>query len=338
MQAPDDTTFEVKLKDVDASFLYNVVASMPAEHRQPRRRSRPTAASRPTRPNEWMAQNMAGSGPVRPRRAGTAASGSTSRSTRTTGASRPRRTCAGSTSRTRTSRRSACAPATTTSSRACPSIIPDVEGSRRRHRQHRHARLQLLQIGFNMNIPEDALPDGDTDPGRLLPRQAGPPGVQLRLRLRRGSARPARAARRRRGSYFIPEGMYGYDPDAPNYDVRPRRGRAAVHARRAGGTRASRSRCVAEEDSVFEDAVADPQGRHRGAQPEVPGQRAGAAGVAVRRDHGHRADPGRACGRGPRRSSATRTRTTWTPRTPTGGGARWPGCGRATRTRTRSRR
>jgi peptide/nickel transport system substrate-binding protein len=162
MDAPDDATFVVKLKDVDASFLYNVVASMPASIVNPDEVEAHGGVKADT-PNEWMGQNMAGSGQYvfvdwqRGERLNFEVNddywGEKAKvDVRWFNVQDPNVSTLG------------LRAGDYDIIEGVPSIIPDVEGASGVTLNPDTPGLQLLQIGFNMDIPVDDLPDGDDIP------------------------------------------------------------------------------------------------------------------------------------------------------------------------------
>jgi peptide/nickel transport system substrate-binding protein len=82
--------------------------------------------------------------------------------------------------------------------------------------------LQVLQIGMNMNICEDCLPDGDTIPLDFFQ------DVRVRQAFNyaynyQGMIDGILGGLGGRNSFILPVEMYGYDPDAPIYETDPAR-------------------------------------------------------------------------------------------------------------------
>jgi peptide/nickel transport system substrate-binding protein len=131
-----------------------------------------------------------------------------------------------------------------------PAIIPDVEGAPGVVVDPDTPGLQLLQIGFNMNIAEDQLPEGDDVPANFFHDRRIRQAFNYSLDYDALNAGPLSGAATR-GSFFIPNGMYAHDPQAPvySYDLE----RAEELFREAGvwdtGFTVS---VIAEEDSIFE--------------------------------------------------------------------------------------
>ena len=249
MEAPDDTTFVVNLKDVDASFLYNVVASMPASIVNPDQVEANGGVEADT-PNEWMGQNMAGSGQYvfvdwqRGERLNFEVNddywGEKAKvDVRWFNVQDPNVSTLG------------LRAGDYDIIEGVPSIIPDVEGASGVTLNPDTPGLQLLQIGFNMNIPVDDLPEGDDIPADFFHdkrvRQAFNYSFDYDA-MREGGLSGAST----RGSYFIPSGMYGNDPDAPVYDYDPEEAERLF--KEAGWwDKGFTVSLVAEEDSVFTD-------------------------------------------------------------------------------------
>ena len=249
LEAPDDYTFVVTLRQVDASFLYNVVASMPASIVNPDQVEAHGGVQADT-PNEWMSQNMAGSGQY--------ILTSWERGERIN--FEVNEDYWGEKAKTDLRWFNVQDPNVYTLGlragdydiiEGIPTVIPDVEGAPGVVVNPDTPGLQLLQIGFNMNIPEDDLPEGDTIPSDFFHdervRQAFNYAFDYDA-MREGPLSGAAT----RGSYFIPEGMYGFDPEAPMFDYDP--AEAERLFKEAGwwdeGFTVS---LVAEEDSVFEN-------------------------------------------------------------------------------------
>ena len=213
--APDATTFEVQLSQIDASFLYNVVASMPASIVNPDVVDANGGVQADT-PNEWMSQNMAGSGQYvltsweRGERINFEINddywGEKAKTDlRWFNVQDPNVYALG------------LRAGDYDIIEGIPTIIPDLEGADGVIVNPDTPGLQLLQIGFNMNIPVDELPDGDTIPADFFHdkrvRQAFNYAFDYEA-MKNGALSGAST----RGSYFIPEGMYGHDPDASKFD------------------------------------------------------------------------------------------------------------------------
>jgi peptide/nickel transport system substrate-binding protein len=244
MSAPDDTTFVVQLREVAAPFLYDVVASMPASIVNPDVVEANGGVEAGT-PNEWMAQNMAGSGQYvleswqRGERITFEINEKAQEDLRWFNVQDPNVYALG------------LRAGDYDIIEGIPTIIPDVEGAPGVVVNPDTPGLQLLQIGFNMNIPEGELPEGDTVPADFFHDKRVRQAFNHAFNYEAMNSGPLSGAATR-GSYFIPEGMYGHDPDAPKYEY------DLAEAERlfteAGwwdeGFTVS---LIAEEDSVFAD-------------------------------------------------------------------------------------
>ena len=103
-----------------------------------------------------------------------------------------------------------------------PSIIGDLEGAPGITLKTDTPGLQLLQIGFNQRYQEEDLPEGDTVPEDFFH------DVRVRQAFNytfdyQAEIDGALFGAATRGSYVLPEGLYGYDPDAPIYEYNPER-------------------------------------------------------------------------------------------------------------------
>jgi peptide/nickel transport system substrate-binding protein len=215
VSAPDAATFEVQLSQVDASFLYNVVASMPASIVNPDIVDANGGVEADT-PNEYMSQNMAGSGQYiltsweRGERINFEVNddywGEPAKTDlRWFNVQDPNVYALG------------LRAGDYDIIEGIPTIIPDIEGAPGVTVNPDTPGLQLLQIGFNMNIPVDELPEGDTIPADFFHDKRVRQGFNYAFDYEAMKAGPLSGAATR-GSYFIPEGMYGHDPEAPKYD------------------------------------------------------------------------------------------------------------------------
>jgi peptide/nickel transport system substrate-binding protein len=215
VSAPDATTFVVKLTQVDASFLYNVVASMPASIVNPDVVEANGGVAADT-PNEFMSQNMAGSGQYiltsweRGERINFEVNddywGEPAKTDlRWFNVQDPNVYALG------------LRAGDYDIIEGIPTIIPDIEGAPGVIVNPDTPGLQLLQIGFNMNIPVDELPDGDTIPADFFHDKRVRQAFNYAFDYEAMKNGPLSGAATR-GSYFIPEGMYGFDPEAPKYD------------------------------------------------------------------------------------------------------------------------
>ncbi|HWM75697.1 MAG TPA: ABC transporter substrate-binding protein [Nocardioides sp.] len=249
MDAPDATTFVVTLTQIDASFLYNVVASMPASIVNPDVVEANGGVQADT-PNEFMSQNMAGSGQYiltsweRGERLNFEVNDDywgekAKMDLRWFNVQDPNVSTLG------------LRAGDYDMIEGVPSIIPDVEGASGVTLNPDTPGLQLLQIGFNMDIPVDELPEGDDIPADFFHdkrvRQAFNYSFDYDA-MREGALSGAST----RGSFFIPEGMYGHDPDAPIYDYDPAEAER-LFKETGWWDQGFTVSIVAEEDSSFTD-------------------------------------------------------------------------------------
>jgi peptide/nickel transport system substrate-binding protein len=245
----DDYTLEVELKEVDASFLYNVVASMPASIVNPDV-VEANGGITPEQPNEFMSQNMAGSGQYR----------------LVTWETGERLTFEinedywGEPAKEDLRWLNVQDPNVSTLGlragdhdiiEGVPAIIPDVEGAPGVIVNTDTPGLQLLQIGFNMNYRVEDLPKGDDIPAdffhNVRVRQAFSHAFDYESFIEGALSGAAT-----RGSFFIPEGMYAHDENAPIYDYDLEK--AEELFRESGWwDRGFTVSVIAEEDSSFTD-------------------------------------------------------------------------------------
>lgn len=249
LRAPDDYTFEVHMKEVDASFLYNVAASMPASIVNPEV-VEANGGVKANTPNEFLSQNMAGSGQYKLI--------SWERGERLN--FEVNEDYWGEPAKEDLRWFNVQDPNVYTLGlragdydiiEGVPSIIPDVEGAPGVVVNPDTPGLQLLQIGFNMNIPVDEQPKGDTVPADFFHdkrvRQAFSYAFDYEA-MNKGALSGAAT----RGSFFIPEGMYGHDPNAPKYDYNLEEAERLL--REAGWwDKGFTVSVIAEEDSIFTD-------------------------------------------------------------------------------------
>ncbi|WP_116995482.1 ABC transporter substrate-binding protein [Desertimonas flava] len=218
VSALDDRTVQVTLKERDGTFLYNVVLTEAASivNADVVEVNGGVAADTP---NEYMAQNEAGSGPY--------SLASWERGERLTFdineeywgsvATNPTRwEISTDLSVTQLGLRSGdydiitASPATAEALRGTEGVVieDDVPG------------LTISLIGFNLDIPLDDLPDGDDIPADFFHdkrvRQAFNYSFDYDA-FREGQLGGAAM----RPSFIIPQSLFGYDPDAPIYDYDP---------------------------------------------------------------------------------------------------------------------
>lgn len=212
----DDHTFEVTLGAVDASFLA-FLAAHPVASVVSQEAVEGNGGIVAGQPNEYMAQNMVGSGPYT------------------------------LTSWERADRMSfdinpdywgepahlpvrweliVDSPATGLQAKEydivdiSPTDVPSIEPIEHAVVDTSILDLQVLQIGMNMNIAEGALPEGDTIPLDFFQdarvRQAFNYAFDYQ-----GYIDGILGGLGGRGSFLLPVEMYGYDPDAPIYPTDP---------------------------------------------------------------------------------------------------------------------
>lgn len=215
MSAPDPTTFVVTLDEVDASFLNNVVVTMPASIVNSDVVESNGGVQAGT-PNDYMAQNLAGSGPYKVTNweRGERVSFEVNEGYWGKPAKVDMRwDIAADGNVWELGLRAGDYDIIPGS----PESIGDLQGAPGVVVESDLPGLQLLQIGFNLNIDEDELPEGDTIPADFFHdkrvRQAF--NYAFDYDAMRESTLGGAATR---GSFFIPEGMYGFDPKAPTYD------------------------------------------------------------------------------------------------------------------------
>jgi peptide/nickel transport system substrate-binding protein len=110
--------------------------------------------------------------------------------------------------------------------------------------------LQLLQIGFNMDYRVEDLPEGDDVPADFFHDRRVRQAFNYSLDYDAVREGPLSGAATR-GSYFIPEGMYAHDEEAPIYSYDP--ARAEELFRETGWwDRGFTVSVIGEEDSIFE--------------------------------------------------------------------------------------
>ncbi len=247
IRAPDDTTLEVELSESDASFLYNVVASQPASVVNPKIVNANGGVKADT-PNEFMAQNEAGSGQyeLESWQRGEVMN------------LKVFEDYWGEPGKTDIRWFNVQDPNVSTLGlragdydiiEGVPAIIPDVRDVPGVTLNSETPGLQLLQIGFNYNFKPEDLPKGDTVPADFFHdkrvRQAFAYSLDYDA-VREGALSGAAT----RGSYFIPKGMYGHDENAPiyTYDL----AKAEQLFREAGWwDKGFTVSVIGEEDSIF---------------------------------------------------------------------------------------
>ncbi|HJR93054.1 MAG TPA: ABC transporter substrate-binding protein [Acidimicrobiia bacterium] len=214
--AVDDLTFEVTLNEVDASFLAFLAAHPVASVVSPdavEANGGVTAGQ----PNEFMAQNMVGTGPY--------TLATWERGDRMTFDINPDYWGEPAHLPVRWEL-IVDSPAAGLQAKEfdivdiSPTDVPSFEGIEHAVVDTSVLDLQVLQIGMNMNIAEGALPEGDTIPLDFFQ------DVRIRQAFNyafnyQGYIDGILGGLGGRGSFMLPVEMYGYDPDAPIYETDP---------------------------------------------------------------------------------------------------------------------
>lgn len=249
MTAVDDYTFEVTLKEVDASFLYGTVGAMPASIVNPEviEQNGGVAANEP---NEYMNTQMDGSGVYkfvdwqRGERLNLEINDDywgekAQLDLRWLNVQDPNVSTLG------------LRAGDYDMIEGVPAIIGDIEGAPGVELKTDTPGLQLLQIGFNMRYREEDLPEGDTVPADFFHDVRVRQAFNYAFDYQAMIEGPLFGAATR-GSYVLPEGLYGYDPEAPIFEYNLER--AEELFRETGwwdeGFTVS---VIAEEDSSFTD-------------------------------------------------------------------------------------
>jgi peptide/nickel transport system substrate-binding protein len=247
--AVDDHTFEVTLENVDASFLYGVAASMPASvvNSEVVEAHGGVVANQP---NQYMATHMAGSGVYkfvdwqRGERLRFEVNedywGEPAKlDLRWLNVQDPNVSTLG------------LRAGDYDIIEGVPAIVGDVEGAPGVAVNTDTPGLQLLQIGFNMKMREGDLPEGDSVPPDFFHDVRVRQAFSYAFDYESMISGPLHGAATR-GSFVIPQGMYGYDPEAPIYDYNLEK--AEQLFRESGWwDRGFTVSVIAEEDSSFTD-------------------------------------------------------------------------------------
>jgi peptide/nickel transport system substrate-binding protein len=220
MRAVDDSTFEVTLVEPDASFLYSVVLNAAASIVSPEAVEENGGVQADT-PNEWMDQNMVGTGPyvfeewrrgesllmtVHDDYWGEPAQADVRWDITPEESSRILALQAGDADIIDIS----------------PSNVSEVEGNEGITVFENGLLLEPIHLGFNMRVTEDLLPPDDTIPGDFFAdirvRQAFSYAFDYDTYINEfldgyGARYPA----------YIPQGVFGYDEAAPLYEYDPER-------------------------------------------------------------------------------------------------------------------
>jgi peptide/nickel transport system substrate-binding protein len=212
----DDLTFEVTLSQVDASFLA-FLAAHPAASVVSQDAVEGNGGITAGQPNEYMAQNMVGTGPY--------TLASWERADRMSFDINPDYWGEPAHLPVRWEL-IVDSPATGLQAREydivdiSPTDVPSFEGIEHAVVNTDILDLQVLQIGMNMNIAEGALPEGDTIPLDFFQ------DVRVRQAFNyafdyQGYIDGILGGLGGRNSFILPVEMYGYDPDAPIYETDP---------------------------------------------------------------------------------------------------------------------
>lgn len=134
-----------------------------------------------------------------------------------------------------------------------PSIVADIQGAPDVTVITDIPGGQLLELGFNMKIDTSSLPEGDDIPADFFHdvrvRQAFNHAFNYEAFIEGPLAGAAT-----RGSFHLPEGMYGHDPDAPIYDYDLERAEELLAEAGYSGDNGFAVSIIAEEDTAFSDA------------------------------------------------------------------------------------
>ena len=212
----DDLTFEVTLSQVDASFLA-FLAAHPAASVVSQDAVEGNGGIAAGQPNEFMAQNMVGTGPY--------TLASWERGDRMSFDINPDYWGEPAHLPVRWEL-IVDSPATGLQAREydivdiSPTDVPSFDGIEHAVVNTDILDLQVLQIGMNMNIAEGALPEGDTIPLDFFQ------DVRVRQAFNyafdyQGYIDGILGGLGGRNSFVLPVEMYGYDPDAPIYETDP---------------------------------------------------------------------------------------------------------------------
>lgn len=212
----DDHTFEVTLNQVDASFLA-FLAAHPVASVVSQDAVEGNGGIAAGQPNEYMAQNMVGTGPY--------TLASWERADRMQFDINPDYWGEPAHLPVRWEL-IVDSPATGMQAREydivdiSPTDVPSFEGIEHAVVDTSVLDLQVLQIGMNMNIAEGALPEGDTIPLDFFQ------DVRIRQAFNyafnyQGYIDGILGGLGGRNSFILPVEMYGYDPDAPIYETDP---------------------------------------------------------------------------------------------------------------------
>ena len=212
----DDLTFEVTLNQVDAAFL-SLLAAAPVASVVSMDAVEANGGVVAGQPNEYMAQNMVGSGPY--------TLASWERGDRMSFDINPDYWGEPAHLPVRWEL-IVDSPATGLQAREydivdiSPTDVPSIEPIEHAVVDTSNLDLQVLQIGMNMNIAEGALPEGDTIPLDFFQ------DVRVRQAFNyafdyEGYIDGILGGLGGRNSFVLPTGMFGFDPEAPIYETDP---------------------------------------------------------------------------------------------------------------------
>ncbi len=212
----DDFTFEVTLNQIDAAFLSYVAAAVAASVVSPDAVEE-NGGIVAGQPNEYMAQNMVGTGPY--------TLASWERGDRMSFDINPDYWGEPAHLPVRWEL-VVDSPATGLQAREydivdiSPTDVPSIEPIADAVVDTSNLDLQVLQIGMNMNIAEGVLPEGDTIPLDFFQ------DVRVRQAFNyafnyQGMIDGILGGFGGRNSFVLPTGMFGFDPDAPIYETDP---------------------------------------------------------------------------------------------------------------------
>ncbi len=279
----DDFTFEVTLNEVDAPFLA-FLAAHPAASVVSMDAVEANGGVVAGQPNEYMAQNMVGTGPytLASWERGDRMSFDINEDFWGEPAHLPVRW-----------ELIVDSPATGLQAKdydvvdISPTDVPSIEPIEHAVVDTSILDLQVLQIGMNMNIAEGALPEGDTIPLDFFQ------DVRVRQAFNyafdyQGYIDGILGGLGGRPSFILPVEMYGYDPEAPIYETDPEM--AEQLFTEAGYWEEGFTISIISDQTHegFTGAALDTEGQHRGVEPQLPRERARRARGSVRRGSGDR--------------------------------------------------
>lgn len=220
VRAVDDTTLEVTLTEPDASFLYSVVLNTVASVVSPEAVGDNGGVQEGT-PSEWMDTHMVGTGPYRfdEWRRGESLLMTVNEDYWGEPAKIDVRW---DITPDESARVLALRAGDADIIDISPSNVSDVEGSDGIAVYENGLLLEPIHLGFNMRAPTDALPRADTVPGDFLVdkriRQAFSYAFDYDTYI--GQFLDGYGARY---TSYVPQGVFGYDENAPVYDYDPQK-------------------------------------------------------------------------------------------------------------------